>query len=281
MDRRIFLTSAAVFGLGGLVSVGLNFPLLAQEKKIKKIGLALYTVRALMKESVEETLELVAATGYQEIEFSGYYGKTSSEIKKILKNTGLTAPAMHPGLMDVRGDELKKTIENTIAIGHKYIALAGIVPQERTSLDDYKIHAELFNIAGEECKKANLQFAYHNHDFEFDQNGGGDGFDILLDETDPELVQIEMDLYWIKKAKRDPLVYFNRYPGRFPIVHIKDMATDGFFEDPGKGIIDFEQILAHSSKAGIKHFLIEQDEPKDIQKTLVDSFNAVRQFTIG
>lgn len=281
MNRRLFLQSAIGLGLVSYSSMNNFLTASAATGRIKNVGLALYTVRELMADNVERTLSLIAATGYKEVEFSGYFGHSPQQIKKILKRTGLVSPAMHPGAKDVRGEALKRTIENTLEIGHKYIALAAIIPEERKTIDDYKRHAELFNIAGEQCKAAGLQFAYHNHAFEFDQEEDKDGFDVLLDETEPDLVEIEIDLYWITKANRDPLKYFDRYPGRFPICHIKDMDKDGSFEDPGKGVIDFERIFAHSKKAGIKHFMVEQDEPKDIVRTLRDSIKAVKNFTIS
>lgn len=281
MDRRLFLQSAIGLSLVGYGSMGNFLTANAATGRIENVGVALYTVRELMAKNVESTLNLIAEIGYKEVEFSGYFDHSPMQIKEILNRTGLVSPAMHPGAMDVRGEALKKTIANTLEIGHKYVALAAIVPEERKTIDDYKKHAELFNIAGEQCKAAGLQFAYHNHAFEFDQEEGKDGFDILLDETEPDLVEIEIDFYWITKANRDPLKYFDRYPGRFPICHIKDMDKEGAFADPGKGIIDFEKILTHSNKAGIKHFMVEQDEPKDIVRTLKDSIKAVKSYAIS
>ena len=122
---------------------------------------------------------------------------------------------------------------------------AYLSPQERGSLDHYKKLADIFNKAGETCKKSNIQFCYHNHDFEFEVQDGVFPYDILLDKTDKNLVKMEMDLYWIKKAGQDPLALFQKHPGRFPLWHVKDMSkeADQIFTEVGNGIIDFKTIF--------------------------------------
>src|SRR5712691_8081788 len=164
---------------------------------------------------------------------------------------------------------MEKDVEGTIArvavIGHRYLVLAWIPAEERHTLDDYKRWAERLNRAGTEAKAAGLQFAYHNHDFEFAPLEGKLPYDALLAETDPKLVQLEVDLYWITKGGQDPLAYFARWPGRFPMVHVKDSAgpPDHRIVEVGAGKIDFKKIFAQSDQAGIKHYFVEHDEPAD------------------
>src|SRR5204863_145165 len=150
-------------------------------------------------------------------------------------------------------------------IGHRYLVLAWIPAEERHTLDDYKRWAERLNRAGTEAKAAGLQFAYHNHDFEFAPLEGKLPYDVLLAETDPKLVQLEVDLYWITKGGQDPLAYFARWPGRFPMVHVKDSAgpPDHRIVEVGAGKIDFKKIFAQSDQAGIKYYFVEHDEPAD------------------
>ena len=134
---------------------------------------------------------------------------------------------------------------------------AWLSPAERGSLEHYKQVAEDLNKAGEICKKAGIQLCYHNHDFEFIQENGKYPYEILLSATDKNLVKMEMDLYWMTKAKQDPIKTFNENPGRFPLLHLKDMdKTDKqMFTEVGNGIIDFKKILAHANTAGVKYFL--------------------------
>jgi len=143
--------------------------------------------------------------------------------------------------------------------------IAWIPAEERHTLDDYKRWAERLNRAATEAKAAGLQFAYHNHDFEFVPLDGKLPYDVLLTETDPKLVQLEMDLYWIVKGGQDPLAYFARWPGRLPMVHVKDSAgpPDHRMVEVGAGKIDFKKIFAQSDQAGIRHYFVEHDEPAD------------------
>lgn len=258
--RREFVISA----VGGIGLLGLFLKpekLLAQSRKIDSIGLQLYTLRKELEKDFESTLRKVAAIGYREVEFAGYYGRTPSQVKQTLKNTGLSSPSMHLSRQAIAQD-LGRAIESAWVIGHRYLVLGYLEPKERKSLDDYKALADLLNRAGEECRKAKLQLAYHNHDFEFAAIGGQVPYDLLLRSTDRDLLKMELDLYWITKAMRQPEAYLAQYPGRFELVHVKDMDSTPrrFFTEVGKGTIDFKRILGHSREAGIKHHFVEQDE---------------------
>ena len=157
---------------------------------------------------------------------------------------------------------MQEEIEAAQAIGHQYLVCGYLPAEERGSLDDYKKLVELLNRTGERLKKVGIQFGYHNHDFEFTSMEGRLPYDVILAGTDPRLVKMELDLYWITKAGQNPLKYFSAYAGRFPLVHVKDMdATPRhFFTEVGQGTIDFKKILAAARMAGVKHYLVEQDE---------------------
>jgi len=262
MNRRIFLHRATC---GAIVSLSTaSFGVRGSSsaiRKLKKIGLELYTVRRELEKDFAGTLEKVAALGFLEVEFAGYFNHPPQEIKTLLARYQLSAPSAHITTAALR-DSLQETIEAAQAIGHEYLVCGYLPAEERRSLDDYKKLVELFNRAGERLKKAGIQFGYHNHDFEFVTVEGRLPYDIILAGTDPQMVKMEMDLYWITKGGQDPLKYFSAHPGRFPLVHVKDM--DGtprrFFTEVGRGTIDFKKIFAAAQKAGVKHYFVEQDE---------------------
>ncbi len=262
MNRRLFLNHAIAGTLGGLwLSQSKVMASTPKTRKLSKIGLQLYTVRRELEKDFEGALAQVAALGYNEVEFAGYFNRTPQQVKSVLAKNNLAAPSVH-ALTAVLRDNLQQTIDAAKAIGHQYIVCAYLLPEERKSLDDYKRLIELFNDVGGRLKATGLQFCYHNHDFEFTPIDGKIPYDLLLAGTDPKTVKMEMDLYWITKAGQSPLKYFSAHPGRFPLVHVKDMDSTPkrFFTEVGRGTINFKEIFAASAKAGIKHYFVEQDE---------------------
>jgi sugar phosphate isomerase/epimerase len=250
--------------------------------KIDRIGLQLYTVRAAMKTDFEGTIAKVAATGYKEVEFAGYFNHSPKDVRAVLDKNSLAAPSCHVDY-DVVEKKWPETLEAAKIVGQSYIICPWIDEKQRAEPGGWKRAADLFNKAGEASRKAGIQFGYHNHSFEFDPAdslGGKLPYDFLLAELDPKLVTMELDLCWINVARKDPLVYFDKYPGRFPLVHVKDFVRDpsvsssfsgatgpsvmfkGRLADVGQGSIDWKRIFAQSGKAGIKHYFVENDEPK-------------------
>jgi len=226
--------------------------------------LQLYTVRRELETDFAGTLDKVAALGFREVEFASYFKHSPQEVKSILAHYQLSSPSAHISTAALRGN-LQEEIEAAQTIGHQYLVCGYLPAQERGTVDDYKRLVELLNRAGERLKKAGIQFGYHNHDFEFATIVGGEGklpYEMILAGTDPELVKMELDLYWIIKAGQDPLKYFSAYQGRFPLIHVKDMdATPRhFFTEVGQGTIDFKKIFAGARKAGVQHYFVEQDE---------------------
>jgi sugar phosphate isomerase/epimerase len=215
------------------------------------------------------TLRQVAAIGIKEVELYDLYGKSPAEFAKILRGDGLTAPSGHYMTKDLRGD-WERTIEGAKTIGMKYMVNAILEPQERKSFDDWKRLAELFNKAGEQTQKAGIQYCYHNHNFEFKKYGNTTAYDYLLHTLDPKLVKFEMDCFWVTHAGADPVAYFNKYPGHFPLLHIKDMkdkpaashtldAKVGLFAPVGQGTINWKRIFAGAKEGGMQHYFVEQD----------------------
>jgi len=226
------------------------------------IGLQLYTVRDLMQKDVKYTLQQVAGVGYREVEFAGLFDKSAKTVAKWLGENKLTSPSSHVPL-DRLKNSLQAVVDECQTLGNGIIVCPWIDESMRKSADDWhRIGADL-NKIGDQLQRTGLRFAYHNHDFEFKKLSSGEmGYDILLKECDPKLVKMEMDLYWTTKGGQDPLAYFAKWPGRFPLVHVKDMAGSGEIVDVGKGTIDWNRIFAKRREAGIEHFFVENDNPK-------------------
>jgi len=266
--RRDFLRHAAV-GLTA-AAVGGQLPkFLFANPYGKPVGLQLYTLRDQLEKDVAGTIKQVAAIGYRDVEIYSLYGKTPAEFTKILKDNGLTASSGHYLLPDVKTN-WQKHIDDAKTLGLQYMVHAILNPEDRKSFDDYKRLAVLFNKAAEETHKAGIQFCYHNHNFEFKKYGDTTAYDYLLKALDPRLVKFEMDCFWVIHAGQDPVEYFKKHPGRFPLLHIKDMndnpaptqeldAKMGLFAPVGHGTIDWKRIFVAAKEGGMKHYFVEQD----------------------
>jgi len=267
--------------LGGIVALsGMKGPI-SGRAQLARIGIQLYTVRRDLARDVEGTLARLAEIGFTEVEFAGYPQGTGTSLRSILDRHRLTAPSGHVALQSLRAD-WNRTLDEAASVGQRYVVVAYLDAGERRTIDDWKRVAALFNKAAETAQSRKIRFAYHNHDFEFVPIDGKIGYDVLLAETDPKLVQFEMDLYWITKGGRDPLEYFARYPGRFPLWHVKDMtpAPSRGFADVGKGTIDFKRIFRRAGQAGATHYFYEQDvtpgSPFDSAKVSYDYLKRLR-----
>lgn len=278
IDRRSFVKLAAGAAVGTAWGLDGGARALAAGRSLDRIGVQLYSVRRLMQEDFVGTLEAVAAIGYDEVEFAGYFDREPQEVKAILDRLGLDAPAAHVSIDLLRSD-LAGTIERARAIGHRYLICPWLAPQERDSIAAYRALAAFFDEVGAACREAGLAFAWHNHEFEFEELEGRVPFDILLDETDPELVTFELDLFWIVKGGADPLAYFERHPGRFPLCHVKDMTAGGEMVDVGAGAIDFAAIFARAAPAGLRYFFVEHDEPAEPLASIAASHDHLRALT--
>ncbi len=231
-----------------------------------------------MKADFEGTIANVAEIGYREVEFAGYYGRSPKDVRAVIDWNGLNATSTHVEY-ETLGAPWPATLETASVIGHRFVVCPSIPDELRAEPDGWKKAAETFNRAGETSRKAGIRFAYHNHHIELAPVGDRRPYDTLLAETDPDLVAMEMDLCWTTVGGADPLDYFHRYPGRFPLVHVKDVTsipTPGPSEsyvpfpraisvmtDVGQGVIDWKRIFTDSKEAGIEHAFVEHDAPKD------------------
>ncbi len=243
-------------------------------------GLQLYTVRSMMAADPCATLTEIALIGYKEVEFHDYFGLSAPEIVDLLDTNGLTAPAAHVS-HDTFESSIGTVIEHAKAIGHRYLVYSGIPDGRRQNLDDYGRLADLFNGWGATCKTSGLQFVFHNHEFEFADIGGRVPYDLLLESSDPDLVAMELDLFWIRKAGRDPLPYFEKYPGRFKLCHVKDMDAGGEMTEVGSGTINFASDFDYADLAGFKHFFVEHDNPADALASITESFEGMKTLLHG
>ncbi len=290
IDRKQFLQAA---GLGLLAGCAGERPPGADEPgsepeearhtlapPLERIGVQLYTVRSLMADNVAATLDAMAAIGYREVEFAGYFGHPPGEIRGWLDAAGLTAPAAHVGIPELTEPGLDASIEAALAVGHDWLVLPFIGPEMRTA-DGYREVAAMLNAAGEVTASAGIRIAYHNHGFEFEvvedefeavqdeieaEAGGAagrTGYSILAEHLDPALVDLEIDFHWSTVAGADALALFAEYPGRFPLCHVKDMTADGRMADVGAGVIDWAELFARSEQAGLRHWFVEHDQPGD------------------
>ena len=290
MNRRTFLATATTVTAATLLTSRLGWA--AGDHKIEKVGLQLYTVRDLMKDDFDGTIAKVAKIGYKEVEFAGYFGRTGAQVRAVCDKNGLDPISTHVQY-DELDDKFPSVVETSKTIGLKYIVCPWIPEDLRKSPDIWKQAAEKFNRCGEASKKAGMQFAYHNHWFEFLPVDGKLPYDSLLKECDGNLVKMEMDLCWITAAGGDPVKYFNAYPGRFPLVHVKDLKTMPHITaggaqnygdtvdltEVGSGVIDWKKILGQSEKAGIKHYIVEHDHPKQPFDSIKGSYDYLSKLS--
>lgn len=273
MQRRTVVAAATA----GAVRMALPKGLEGEMRRLQPVGLQLYTVRGLMKADFEGTLEAVARTGYKEVEFAGYFGRTPGQVKDALKAAGLEAPSAHVPLPG-KNSEWSGTVETAGEIGLDYLVVPSVPKEQRATLKDWQLLARRFNELGEATRKHGIRFAYHNHEYEFTLTEGRLPYDVLLEGTDRGLVDFELDIFWIRRGGQDPLAYFKRWKGRFPLVHVKDMTLDGQMVDVGMGSIDWPSIYAARKEAGIRHWFVEHDEPKDPMASLAASYQYMSQL---
>jgi sugar phosphate isomerase/epimerase len=225
----------------------------------------------MIPNNVDKTLTELSKIGYTEVETfdfnttQGFWGNSPKEFLRLLKNNGITAPSGHYDsgklLKDGNTEDLKKQIEAAVTIHSKYLTIPSINNEYRNNADDLKRLAERMNTAGTLCAAAGIRLGYHNHDFEFKKYGEQTGYDILLQETDPALVHFEMDIYWVTHGGYDPIAFFKKHPGRFPLWHVKDMSKTNRDDNTeiGSGSIDYVPIFKEAKTAGLEHFFVEQE----------------------
>ncbi|MEA3478098.1 MAG: TIM barrel protein [Bacteroidota bacterium] len=272
-NRRDFLkiSAAGALGMAVLSPMGLT----SCDRKSVGVGLQLYSIRDAMAEDVPGSLKKVSDLGYKYLEMAGYsdgkfYGYTPEEFKKMANDLGMEVLSSHT-MVEAEGitiDNAKIMADAHAELGVKYCVQPWVNEPDR-NIESYKKMIGDWNQVGEIMKEVGIQFAYHNHNFEFlNIDGVVPYYDLFLKEMDADLITMEIDLYWVTKAGQDPVEMFNKYPGRFQLFHLKDMyeETEPYFDvvkddisPVGAGLIDFKRIMAAKDVAGMKHFFVEDD----------------------
>lgn len=255
--RRHFIKTAGTLAIGSMIIPEFAFAM----ARIKNPGIQLYTFRTEMLADAKSTLKQLADLGIKQIESArsakgNYYGLSGKEMKQACKDLGMTLRSGHVAI----DAKWQQTMEEAAEAGQEYL-ICSSMPKSGQTVDNYKRTAEIFNRSGEECRKLGLKFGYHNHDYEFEKVGGQVLYDVLMDNTDPKLVHMELDLGWVVASGNDPLEYFRKYKGRFPLWHLKDMDLQKKHSTEfGKGGLDIVKVLQNKNQSGLKYFFIEQEE---------------------
>lgn len=316
--RRHFIQQSTTLALTGLLipHVG-SGGLFTESAAISSVGLQLYTLGDLMITDTRGTLQKLAEIGYKELESAGsqkgnYYGYKPGEFASMVRDVGLHWRSAHVGGAAFSIDQMMKmarTAEDSARVqriaerfkdrapmlnlqndyqrladdaaegGLSYLVCSSIPV---STMDEIKTAVDVFNKAGEACKKRGVQFGYHNHVTEFDTVEGHRPFDYILANTDKEMVKMELDLAWATKANQDPVELFKLHPGRFPLWHVKDLDKET--KNPaevGTGIVDFKRIFDNAKKSGMKYFFVEQDQAPEPLQNITNSYNYLTKLLAG
>ncbi|MDX5478301.1 MAG: sugar phosphate isomerase/epimerase [Cyclobacteriaceae bacterium] len=319
MKRRQFIQHIGLTTIGMSVLPSLSF---ASQESLTNFGVALFTLPKSLSEDFEGTLKMISEIGYRELEFfgpydystaaakegwkmaanalgfsgSGYFGKSPKELKVILDRYGLSAPSIHIDLPTLQ-ENMGAVAEAAHIVGHKNVGIAMIPDDMRKNLDDYKKTIDIFNEVGANAKKHGLNFFYHNHGYGHSPMEGVIPFQMILENTEADLVKMQLDVFWFTAAKVDPVKYLADNPGRFISLHVKDMselktfAGNGgnmgewmglfpYLADAGSGVLDLQKILASAKKSGVKHFFLEKDLTPEPEKALQNSFKHLTGLTL-
>jgi sugar phosphate isomerase/epimerase len=240
------------------------------------IGMHLYTMRGALAEDYPGTLQRLAEIGYRTIGVSGRFGHSAEEIRSYADAAGLKIVLEHVGYPRLT-DDWAGALADVKTLGGEWIVVPSL-PEELRNPDGFREAARAFTAAGQLAAKEGLKLLFHNHGHDFDEVDGQVLFDILLNEVDPDLLGFEFDLYWVVNGGKDPIEYFEGHPGRFPALHVKDMAEDGTFADVGTGKLDFAAIFAHAEAGGVRQWLVEHDAPTDAWESARTSYRSLAEL---
>ena len=317
MRRRTFVKTTAIASSISLLpgSVLANDHMKKKTGLISDIGIQLFSVPAQLETDFSKTIQMLANMGYTKLELfgpypfsaasakerwkslapqlgfsgSGYFGNDILELKNITEDYGFTIPAIHTDL-DTLENNMKELADAAKILGFEYVVLPALPEERRSSMEAYKNTAELFNKIGKNALDHGIKFAYHNHGYGLVETNGLIPLQYLIEQTDPEWVFMEMDLFWTTAGRADPLEYLDKYPGRYRLMHVKDMKEKKTFSgdggDPsqwmelfplmcsaGEGIIEIDQIIPKAIESGVEHFIVEQDLVKEPQTVLIKSID--------
>jgi sugar phosphate isomerase/epimerase len=312
MLRRQFISTSAKASASALL---ISSNIFKTGPLLDKIGIQFFSLPKMLDDNLTGALSMLSKIGYKEAELygpypfssplaierwnavtpslgfkgSGYFGHTAKEMKKILDENGFSVPSIHTDL-DTLQTRMNKLGEAAQVLGNTYVVLPSIPAENRKTLDDFKKMAEAFNKIGESAKAQGIKFAYHNHGYGLKEINGQIPLELIFSNTDPSLVFFEMDLYWTTAGGGDPISLIEKYKGRYPLMHVKDMVKKVQFSgdggDPkqwielfpymttaGNGVLDLKSIITKAKENGTKHFIVEQDMVKEPEIALKKSFD--------
>ena len=317
MNRRNFIHASAALTTLGLLE---SNSLLANPAMLKKIGIQLFSLPKTLEKDFRGGISMLSKMGYREIEMygpfpfsaqkaidgwaavtpslgfsgSGYFGLTAAEVRKIMDENKITVPAVHTDLetLSIRMGQLAEAAHT---IGFKYVVLPSLPAEHRKTLDDYKKTVDLFNKIGEEAVKLGLRFGYHNHGYGLQELDGVIPVQMIIEKTDPKYVFLEMDLFWTVAGGIDPITWLQKYPGRYKMMHVKNMKQKVKFSGDGgdskqwielfpqmstadAGALDLKSILGAAKKSGVEHFFVEQDMVQQPEVALKKSIDYLKTF---
>ena len=265
VHRRNFIKQTGLALVACSIAPGFSFT----SKEKESLGIQLYSLRDTISQNPKKILRKLANIGFNEIETYGYndgkfWGLSVAELKEELTKNNLTSPSGHyDGNSLIKGDfeNFKEIISVARELDQKYIIIPSIAENLRKSKSDYLNIAEKFNEAGEICKSAGITLAYHNHTFEFKSMDDSTGYEILINNTDKNMVTFEMDIYWVVRAGQDPVSLFQKYPGRFKLWHVKDMHKKNpeLNTEIGNRNIDYKELYNNAKVSGVEHYILEQE----------------------
>jgi len=300
-NRREFLKNTGALAVGSLLLPGILRGASLEAKVTKGIGIQIYTLNSFMGKDPKATFARLAEIGFKNIEtafspLGAYYGFKPKELKTIINDLGMkwvshhvmgapfgrppaqagtpsqTQPAQQPArpAMATLRDNMQQLVDEAAEGGLEFLVCAST---PISTLDEIKLSVETFVKAGEACKKAGIQFAYHNHATEWDQVEGKTPYELILSQTDKDLVKMEIDLAWAAKAKQNPVELFKGNPGRFPLFHVKDFdLVNNKIVAIGQGSVDFKSAFTAAKSAGLKYYFYEQDSAKSMDDVVL-SYN--------
>ncbi len=279
VKRRTFIRNISAAAAAALL---LPYRLPASTLK-NEIGIQLYTIREMVRDDLPETLKTLNKIGYSTVEAAGYYdgkfyGLMPETYKNLVVDSGLNPVSSH---CRISVENASRVCDDHLEAGARFVVLPSAPEAERKTAAGYYALAEKLNAIGEICREKNLAFGYHNHAFEFQPVNGETPYDILLENTDDDLVFFQMDTYWTVYGGKDPLEYFKKSPHRFRLLHLKDMnnSPDKRSTEIGAGIIDFYTILKQSEKAGTEYVFVEQEEFRmEPVRSITESYHFLRSI---
>lgn len=249
-------------------------------EKLDIIGVQLYTLRNEAEKNLENVFNKITIMGYEQVELHSLYGISPGKMKLLLDKYRLDAYATHRSFKEIKDDPLALLADAEI-LKFKYVIVPWLDIKEYNTKGKWLEFSEQMNRLGMILRAHGLQLAYHNHDFEFSPLADGSvPYDVLIENTNPKYVALQLDLFWVTKAGKDPIAYLENNPGRYFSVHIKDMDKKGDMTSVGAGEIDFEKILKVGKKYGLKYFIVEHDNPDDAFKSVEKSIESLKKIRI-